>query len=62
MRSPTINIVITSERTRAVLVASSFGYEKPYYRMFVNDQELDPAGTSLSLTLQVQDAAGGWNL
>jgi hypothetical protein len=45
--------------TQTVFVASSFGYEKPYYRWLVNDQELDPSSTSLSLTLQVQDADAG---
>lgn len=45
--------------THAVLVANSFGYEKPHYRWFVNDQELDPADASLSLNLPAQTADTG---
>ncbi|RPI52188.1 MAG: hypothetical protein EHM56_08675, partial [Chloroflexi bacterium] len=46
-------------RTTVALVATSLGYERPAYRWFVEDQELDPTGTTIDLPLQVRRADGG---
>jgi hypothetical protein len=46
-------------RTTVVLVATSLGYERPGYRWFVEDQELDPTGTTIDLPLQVRRADAG---
>lgn len=40
--------------TQVLVVASSFGYEKPFYRWFVNDVALDPAASQITLRLSVK--------
>jgi hypothetical protein len=45
--------------THIVLEASSYGYEKPGYRWFVNDQALDPNQSSLTLNLPARMAVDG---
>ena len=46
-------------QTTVVLVATSLGYERPAYRWFVEDQELDPTDTTIELSIQVRKADGG---
>lgn len=46
-------------QTTVVLVATSLSYERPAYRWFIEDQELDPAGTTIDLPLQVRGADAG---
>jgi hypothetical protein len=45
--------------THVVLEANSFGYEKPNYRWFVDDLELNPATPSITLNLQGRMAVDG---
>jgi hypothetical protein len=51
---------ITSE---VVIVASSFGYEKPGYQWYINDQLLDPAQTYIAMNMQVKAPEDGqWSV
>lgn len=43
------------DSTQIILVATSFGYEKPSYQFFINDQYIDPANVEITLSIPVQD-------
>lgn len=46
-------------QTTVILVATSLGYEQPAHRWFIEDQELDPAGTTIDIPLRVRGVDAG---
>lgn len=46
-------------QTTVALTAISLGYEKPTYRWFIEDRELDPTAASIDLMLHVRESNAG---